>query len=142
MEKFKELVLLCKASVEISVNSHKDYYETVEQHIKEKERENIGKEVFEEMVKRDIVVRVQAYPDTPIGFFVVYHYDIDKAVASALMSCSAKTNNPTRNMLTQFAGKLRQWQKQWDLFEKQEIIKKPKHLDEFIDEFCLLHGKI
>jgi len=81
MEKFKELVSLCKASVEISVNDHKDYYESVEQHINE---EDIDKEVFEEMVKRDIVVKVQAYPDTPIGFFVVYHYDIDKAVDIAL----------------------------------------------------------
>lgn len=80
MEKFKELVSLCKASVEISVNDHKDYYESVEQHINEEDRENIDKEVFEEMVKRDIVVKVQAYPNNPIGFFVVYHYDIDKAV--------------------------------------------------------------
>jgi hypothetical protein len=84
MEKFKELVLLCKASVEISVNDHKDYYESVEQHINEEDREYIDKEVFEEMVKRDIVVKVQAYPHTPIGFFVVYHYDIDKAVDIAL----------------------------------------------------------
>ena len=80
MKKFKELVSLCKASVEISVNDHKDYYESVEQHINEEERKDIEKEVFEEMVKRDIVVKVQAYPHTPIGFFVVYHYDIDKAV--------------------------------------------------------------
>ncbi len=84
MEKFKELVSLCKASVEISVNDHNDYYESVEQHINEEDREDIDKEVFEEMVKRDIVVKVQAYPHTPIGFFVVYHYDIDKAVDIAL----------------------------------------------------------
>lgn len=85
MEKFKELVSLCKASVEISVNEHKDNYQTVEQHIDEDYyREDIDKDVFEEMVKRDIVVKVQAYPRTPIGFFVVYHYDIDKAVDIAL----------------------------------------------------------
>lgn len=84
MEKFKELVSLCKASVQISVNEHKDYYESVEQHINEEERDGIKKEVFEEMVKRDIVVKVQAYPHTPLGFFVVYHYDIDKALDIAL----------------------------------------------------------
>ena len=84
MEKFKELVSLCKASVEISVNDHKHYYESVEQHISKEQREDIEKEVFEEMVKRDTVVRVQAYPHTPIGFFVVYHYDIDLAVDIAL----------------------------------------------------------
>jgi len=84
MEKFKELVSLCKASVEISVNDHKDYYESVEQHINEEEREDIEKDVFDEMAKRDTVVKVQVYPHTPIGFFVVYHYDIDKAVDIAL----------------------------------------------------------
>ena len=80
MEKFKELVSLCKASVEISVNDHKDYYESVEQNINEKERENIKKDVFDEMVKRNTIVKVQAYPHTPIGCYVVYHYDIDMAV--------------------------------------------------------------
>lgn len=84
MERFKELVKLCKASVEISVNDHKDYYESVEQHIDEEDREDIEKEIFEEMIKRDTIVKVQVYPDTPIGFFVIYHYDIDKAVDIAL----------------------------------------------------------
>lgn len=58
----------------------------------------------------------------------------DKVLASALMSYSAKTNKPTRKMLAEFAEKFREWQRQWDLFDKQEILKKPKHLDEFIDE--------
>lgn len=84
MEKFKELVSLCKASVEISVNDHKSYYESVEYHINEDDRKNIDKEVFEEMIKRDTVVKVQVYPHTPIRFFVVYHYDIDKAVEIAV----------------------------------------------------------
>lgn len=83
MEKFKELVSLCKASVEISVNSHKDYYESVEQYVDE-DVKDIDKDVFDEMVKRDIVVKVQAYPNTPVGFYTIYHYDIDKAIDIAL----------------------------------------------------------
>ena len=58
----------------------------------------------------------------------------DKVIASALMLYSAKTNKPTREMLKEFAEKFRQWQRQWDLFDRQEIIKKPKNIDEFIDE--------
>ena len=91
MEKLKELVSLCKASVEISVNDHKDYYESVEQHINEKERENIKTDVFDEMVKRNTIVKVQAYPHTPIGCYVVYHYDIDMAVDITLDD--VKNNN-------------------------------------------------
>lgn len=61
----------------------------------------------------------------------------EKVLASAFMSYSAKTNKPTKKMLTEFAEKFRQWQRQWDLFDKQELSKKPKHLDEFIDELIL-----
>lgn len=58
----------------------------------------------------------------------------DKVLASAFMSYSEKTNKPTRKMLTEFSEKFRQWQRQWDLFDKRETLKKPKNLDEFIDE--------
>ena len=80
MEKFKQLVSLCKSSVEISVNDHKDVYESVEQYIDEVDRKDIDIDVFSEMVKRNTIVRVQAYPYSPNDFFIVYHYDIDKAV--------------------------------------------------------------
>lgn len=83
MEKFKELVSLCKAGVSISVNCHKDYYESVEQYV-DQDVKDINKDVFDEMVKRDTIVKVQAYPKTPIGFYDIYHYDIDKAVDIAL----------------------------------------------------------
>ena len=86
MNKFKELVSLCRASITISVNDHKDYYESIELYISEVDKEDIEKEVFEEMVKRDTLVIVQAYAKTPIGFIIVYHYDIDKAVEIALDS--------------------------------------------------------
>lgn len=92
MDKLKELVSLCKASVEISVNDHKDYYETVDQYISEKEREDIKPEVFAEMVERDTIVTVQAYPDTPIGSYTIYHYDIDKAVELAIMAVKNSIN--------------------------------------------------
>lgn len=84
MRQLEELVSLCKCSVEISINDHKDCYESVEQYIKEDEREDIDNEVFSEMIKRDTIVRVQAYPHTPIGFYVIYHYDIEKAVEMAI----------------------------------------------------------
>jgi len=84
MENFKELISLCKGSVLISVNDHKDNYESVDEYIDEEDREDIEKEVFDEMVKRDVIVRVYAHPHNPIGFFVITHYDIDKAVNIAL----------------------------------------------------------
>lgn len=84
MEKFKELVSKCKCSVEICVNDHRDVYETVEGYIDNHDKKEIEEEVFNEMIKTDTIVRLQFYPKTPIESYVVYHYDIDKAVDKAL----------------------------------------------------------
>jgi hypothetical protein len=84
MKKFKELVSLCKASVEITVNEHKNDYSTVENYISKENREGIEDDVFDEMVKRDTVVEIRAYSHTPVGFYHIFHYDIDKAVEEAL----------------------------------------------------------
>jgi len=75
---------LCKCSVTVSINNHKDYYESVEDHISDEDKEEIEKEVFDEMVKRDTVITVQAYPDTPIGFYTIHHYDLEKAISEML----------------------------------------------------------
>ena len=36
------------------------------------------------MEKTNTVVSVQFYPDTPIGFYIVYHYDVEAAIKCAL----------------------------------------------------------
>ncbi len=86
MNNFKELVSLCKASVSISVNEHKDTYQKLEHYLFEitKPEDDIPKEVLDEMLKRDTIVEVRAYPDSPVGFIQVYHYDIDAAIDSVL----------------------------------------------------------
>ena len=78
MEKLKELMSLCKISVDVSINSHKEYYESVEDHVGWEDVSD--KNVLEEMIKRDTVVCVVAYPNTPVSFYRVYHYDLDAAI--------------------------------------------------------------
>lgn len=56
----------------------------------------------------------------------------EKVLASALMSYSAKTNIIDAKLLNIFAEKFRKWERKWRLFDKQEITKKPPHLDGFI----------
>lgn len=85
MKRFKELISKCKASVEISVNDHKDVYLSVEEHIKDmEERRVIDTDVYNKMIEKDTVVRLQFYPNTPVGSYVVYYYDVDKAINEAL----------------------------------------------------------
>jgi len=92
MNKLKELLSKCKASVSITVNQHRNYYQSVKDYIEEQALideeliDEIGKEVYEEMKKTNTIIEIQAYPYTPIGSNRTFHYDIDKAV-DVMLSC-------------------------------------------------------
>jgi hypothetical protein len=89
MEKLRNLIAGCKASVSVSVNGHRDCYESVEDHLRDmnqtrKLEEIASKDVIAEMIRLDTVVCIQFYPHTPIGFFVVWHWDLEAAIEKAL----------------------------------------------------------
>jgi hypothetical protein len=85
--KLKQLLSLCKCGVFISVNEHRDYYETVEKFIKEKIERNeaeIDNEVLRQMIKLDTIIELHFYPVTPVGFYEIFHYDLEVALDIAL----------------------------------------------------------
>ena len=85
MEKFKKLVSLCNNSVEISVNNHRDFYQTAEECIDEMElRQYASENVINNMIELNTIVGVIAYPNNAIGSHRVYHYDIDMAMDEML----------------------------------------------------------
>lgn len=84
MNKLKELADRCKNSVTITINDHRDFYELVTQNVIEDDKKYIAEAVWDEMVASDTVVRLQFYPITAIGHYVVYHHDIEAALDEAL----------------------------------------------------------
>ena len=89
VDKLKKLMALCKCSVSLEVNKHRDYYETAEQNIKEmySTREcppEIADDVKKKMIETDTIIELQFYPRTPIGFYVMWHYDLDMILDDAL----------------------------------------------------------
>ena len=91
MEKLNKLVQRCKCGIHLTVNPHRDYYETVEQHFKsnpinEEDLKDIDKDVYEKMKETNTIIELQYYPNTPIGFYKVYHYDLEMAIDEALSS--------------------------------------------------------
>ncbi len=78
----------CECGVFIEVNQHRDYYQTAEQAILEDiERDDkLDEDIKAKMIELNTIIRIQFYPITPIGSYVVYHYDIDLALDMAL-SC-------------------------------------------------------
>lgn len=90
-DKLMELMARCKCGVYVNVNSHRDTYETAAQWW---ETQDIcgdslcdtSPEVRAEMIRLDTVIDLQFYPDTPLGFCRVVHYDLDAALDAA-MAC-------------------------------------------------------
>jgi hypothetical protein len=44
----------------------------------------ISEEIRKKMVETDTIVSIHFYPDTPISFFDIYHYDLDTCLDLAL----------------------------------------------------------
>lgn len=91
-DKLKELMRRCKCGVYVSVNAHRDVYETAGIFLSEMssrgdhEGLEIDPAVKAKMIEMNTVVEVQFYPNTPISFYVLRHYDLDAALDEAL-SC-------------------------------------------------------
>lgn len=91
MEKLYKLIQMCKCGVHLRINLHRDYYETVEEHfnsnpINKEYLEDIDVDVYEKMKETNTIIELQYYPNTPIGSYIVYHYDLEMAIDNALLS--------------------------------------------------------
>jgi hypothetical protein len=101
MEALKELFSLCKGSVTVSYNEHKDSYRDVEAWVEAMNLINVledeDQDVLAICAERDDLVNVVAYPDTPIGFYNCYHYDVEEAVKTVIKAIKEerKTNGET-----------------------------------------------
>lgn len=87
IDKTTELVSLCKASVHITFNNHTTNYNTVEQELAENfagRYSDVPDDIKQEMIKRNTMVEVQFYTHTPIGSYLVVHYDLNKALDEAI----------------------------------------------------------
>jgi hypothetical protein len=93
MDRLKQLVSLCKCSVSITVNDHRDMYQSVTKALEDQDDlDNFNPadldvedaRIRARMIETDTMVRLQFYPDTPIGFYTIWHYDIDGALDQAL----------------------------------------------------------
>jgi hypothetical protein len=85
MERLKFIVNRCKGEVSITINEHKSSYMSVSEYFEHDlpSKDDVDDLVLKEMRERDTIIRVQFYPDTPIGFHVVFHYDVDEALKKA-----------------------------------------------------------
>lgn len=86
MDGLETIISKCKYSVTLSINEHRDSYCSLEDYLEAiNYKEDIKKDVLDKMIELDRMVMLQFYPDTPVGFFVIIHHDINEAIRLALL---------------------------------------------------------
>lgn len=94
MDKVKKLLDKCKFGVFLTVNEHRNYYQSVESRLKELSQlecpPEIDDAVIKQMVDLDTIIELQFYPDTPIGSYTIYHWDLDAILDEALECIDGK----------------------------------------------------
>ena len=95
-DKLTRLLSLAKGSVTITVNDHRDVYQTVEEWLAKRaewehpSRSEIDDDIRAAMVATDTVIEVHVYPDTPVGSFVIVHADLGAALDIAIEAIESK----------------------------------------------------
>jgi hypothetical protein len=84
MDKFKELMEQCKCGIFLTVNEHRDYYQTAEEYLKENDDEETDAEITKEMIEKNTIISLQFYPRTPVGSYRIFGADIDKVFDEAI----------------------------------------------------------
>lgn len=96
MKKLQQILDRCKCGVFLTVNQHRDYYQTAKDALLEKQGyecpPEIDRDVQEVMEKTDTIIELQFYPDTPIGSYSLYHYDLEKILDEALEILKGEDN--------------------------------------------------
>ena len=96
MSLLSELVSRCKCGVHLHANDHLDVYQTIEEAVHE--LEGIGFAIDPDMrakiIETGMLIDLQFYPHTPVGFYKVIHYDIEAALQEAIDCLNAQ--EPTR----------------------------------------------
>jgi len=88
MNKLQMLMSMCKRSVHITANNHRNDYESAEEFFLRTESNgcsyDIEPVIKRVMIEKDTIIELIFYPDTPIGFHSIYHYDLEMALDEAL----------------------------------------------------------
>jgi len=82
----EEIIQKCKCGIYLSVNQYRDYYQSIEDAVKEERERNstdINDELAARMVAEKSLISLQFYPDTPVGFYIVYGTTLDEVVTKA-----------------------------------------------------------
>jgi len=92
VKKLIKLAEMCECEVVAGHNQHKNYYETAEHYLNDPMNLNRKEDCvdYDKMIETDSIWWVQAYPSTPIGFYMVYASNLDDACQALIDTLNSK----------------------------------------------------
>lgn len=92
-EKLERLMARCKCTIMITINQHTVYYNPPEKYIEDAMGwdcpPDLSAEIRDEMIRRNNIVELSFWPDTPVGSYSIWDYSLDRALDRA-MECLAE----------------------------------------------------
>jgi hypothetical protein len=91
IDKLKKLLQSCKCGIYITINQHRDYYQSAEEYLKEKikntliDKSEIKDSIYKTMIEKNTIIELQFYPNTPISFYRILHFDLNEILNEALI---------------------------------------------------------
>lgn len=91
MNKLAQIQQKCQCSVSIGINKYRDYYQSIQEGIDDINQilescggDLLSEEMASKMIEHNTIIDLQFYPDTPVGSYSIYHYDLEMALDKAL----------------------------------------------------------
>lgn len=89
MDDLLQIVAMCKCEVALTINDHFCNYQSAKEWLDcpswdSSMKAEIPNDVKAEIAARNTVVHLQFFPDTPIGSYSIYHYDIAVALSEGV----------------------------------------------------------
>ncbi len=92
---------LTKCGFYISVNEHKDVYETTEKYIEHLftiyEEEDLNPKIKAKIIETNTLIRITAYSRTPVGNYTIFHYDLNRGLTEMLKLLESEENDHENN---------------------------------------------
>lgn len=89
-DKILEILKSVKCGFSLEINRHKNFYLTVGKQFEEWKDtqssiyEEITSDMRQKMIELDTIIEIQFYMHTPVGFYSVFHYDLERALDECL----------------------------------------------------------
>lgn len=91
IEKLNALIKMCKGSISIDINPHRDNYDSIQEYLLRCEIDEDPEykfslnnpDLYLQILEKNQLIDISAYPNAPVGFYTFYHYDFEQAIDKA-----------------------------------------------------------